>query len=455
MNLRCSSFGVTHSIGENAIARNRLLDAVRSFAIFGMLLRNIYVFGMPSTAYAVPIFWSGEATAEILAFGFVELFVDGSMRTLFSILFGATALMLLSSGSNQSIERIDRYFWRLLTLLAVGLVHSYLLLSTIDILFVYGVLGLLIFPLRNYTPRKLLNLALAGMLFSAALATLDFSHEFEIYSDQQTTHNIEEVDVRFVQASASGALLPVSTNGAESSAQRLEEGWVVEILERQSDYLVQVFLSFESSLHNHTIELFRSHLLDVGVMILIGMALFKLGFLSGDLSTKHYICVCIASYSLGLFINGWELIASYPGLFVDLELPDYSSMTYDVGRLAVAMGHLSFFAILFRSRPHLMVFRLLGAAGRMPLTNYLLQTLICIHIFFGFGFGLFGSLSHGDLLMLAITIGLFQLLGSIIYLRFFRQGPVEWLLSKCSQQTRSRAGQHSPDANQQDAVSPL
>ena len=76
------------------------------------------------------------------------------------------------------------------------------------------------------------------------------------------------------------------------------------------------------------------------------MALFKLGFLSGDLSTKHYICVCIASYSLGLFINGWELIASYPGLFVDLELPDYSSMTYDVGRLAVAMGHLSFFAII-------------------------------------------------------------------------------------------------------------
>ena len=142
--------------------RIEVVDAVRGLAVIGMLLRNVFVFGMPATAFAAPLVWSGEGLFDISSWVFVEMAVDGSMRALFCMLFGASALMILQKSETSQIAA-DGYHRRMMWLMAFGLIHSYILLSTIDILFAYGILGLMLYPLRNLQPRNLLLAAGAGL----------------------------------------------------------------------------------------------------------------------------------------------------------------------------------------------------------------------------------------------------------------------------------------------------
>ena len=204
----------------------------------------------------------------------------------------------------------------------------------------------------------------------------------------------------------------------------------MEITERQLGYLANVAMLAESSLHNHSLEILRTHLIDVGSTILIGMALFRLGIITGARSTRFYLVLGAVFYLVGHALNGLEILAELPGMVFGLVVNDYATVTYDVARTSMALGHLSVLILMTRVSQLATVSRLLASVGRLALTNYLLQTLICISLFFGFGVGLFGEFRHSELIVIALTIAVAQIVLSSAYVAYFSLGPLEWLLRK-------------------------
>lgn len=139
-----------------AEGRLQLLDALRGLAALGILWRNIFVFGLPTVAFTLPDEWGLSTAANVFSWLFVVIFVDGTMRGLFSMLFGATAVIIMASHERNpgGVFAADLYFRRLMWLVAFGLVHGYLLLWPYDVLYVYGLLGMFLFVFRNMSGAR-------------------------------------------------------------------------------------------------------------------------------------------------------------------------------------------------------------------------------------------------------------------------------------------------------------
>src|SRR5690349_22995002 len=138
-----------------------ILDAIRGVALCGILILNIYYFARPEPA-AFNLNVYQETSAPNVAWWYLTNFlVEGSFRALFSMLFGAGAILLISRLEIKSgIGAADIYYKRLIWLLIFGLINAYVLLWPGDILYSYALCGLFIFPLRNSTPKLLIALAI-------------------------------------------------------------------------------------------------------------------------------------------------------------------------------------------------------------------------------------------------------------------------------------------------------
>ena len=160
-------------------------------------------------------------------------------------------------------------------------------------------------------------------------------------------------------------------------------------------------------------------------MMLIGMALQKLDVFSGRKSAGYYGLIMAVGYLVGLVTNGLETRATINGGFEMSVLFD-TWVTYDLGRLGMASGHMGLILLICRTDFIPRTTKTLAAVGRMALTNYIMQTLICITLFNGFGFALFGELQRHQLYYVVFAIWAFQLLVSPIWLHYFKFGPLEW-----------------------------
>jgi uncharacterized protein len=164
-----------------------------------------------------------------------------------------------------------------------------------------------------------------------------------------------------------------------------------------------------------------------GGMMLLGMALFKLGVFSAVRSDRFYVTLIVLAVVVGLPVvmygvhqnvaAGWE--ARY-GLFVGREYNCWAS-------ILVSLGWVSAIMLVCRRNVLAELRRRLAAVGRMALTNYLFQTVICTTIFYGHGFGLFGRVERPGQIAIVLAVLALQLLLSPVWLRFFRFGPAEWL----------------------------
>ena len=133
------------------------IDTLRGVALLGILLMNIVVFGLPENAYDDPTIAGGH-TGLNLAFWYAnQIFFEGKMRTLFSMLFGAGVVLLTLRAEERGggLRARGIYYRRTLWLVVFGLLHAYFIWMG-DILYYYGVVGLMLFPLRKLRPAALL-----------------------------------------------------------------------------------------------------------------------------------------------------------------------------------------------------------------------------------------------------------------------------------------------------------
>lgn len=400
-------------------SRIESLDVLRGFALLGILLLNIIGFGMLSPSYSNPGFdLIGSSALNIGGWLTVELFAEGAMRCLFSILFGAG--VVLFTDTKAGWVHYKRTFW----LLMFGFVNAYILVWSGDILVVYAVAGALLYLARNRSAKSLFTLAgILILLMSLLHAMMAFG-----------LGEAEKAHQRVVAAEASGdEISKVDQEAAQSwldfiSDFELNDSDVkAEIAARTDSYLSVFSWTAGENAEVYAFVLPVFLLWDALAMMMLGMALYKTGVLQATRSRAFYTKLMVVGIALGLLINGYEINRAISSNFDVFATFAQMQPTYHLGRMAMALGYIGLLCLICQSnRLHAFTSRL-AVVGRMALTNYLMQSLICAVIFTGLGFGLLGDWQRVELYGVVIAIWVFQTWFSAFWLERYRFGPLEWV----------------------------
>lgn len=447
-----------------AYGRHALMDAGRGFAILGILWLNIFIFALPLDALGIPGMWGetmwGPIDPNVEVWRFIGIAVDGVMRAMISILFGATALILLTraEAAGSGLAALDPWFRRQMALIAFGIIHAYLLLWPYDILFLYGLFGLFLFPVRNWSPRRLWVAAALMMVVSAVQGGAEISPLLEQRVEMRDTFSKEEVignragkplreqiDPSAIDQGTTQGIAPspeepaMPGDDSETQMRQIMESIESEIIERQQGYVDNVISLAPVSFEEQTSEVLRHHILDVYTFMLIGMALLKTGFLTGGWSLPAYRRLAlgglVAGTAIGWFTGSRFADGSTAAMLSDGLLP----YVYDIRRLCFVFGFFSLIALLLASGRARWLTDRLEACGRLALTLYIGQTVTCMILFLGFGFGLFGRLEHIEVAAIALVMTAVQLFGAPLWTSAFGQGPLERLLRRITHGKEEKA----------------
>jgi uncharacterized protein len=407
-----------------AAGQDRLehLDVIRGVALFGILLINITVFGLPK-AYNDPTIWGGATGANLWSWIVVSLFFEGTQRGLFSILFGASTILLAASLTARTRhDAADLFLRRSLWLMVFGLLHAYFVLWTQEILFCYGLTALCVYTFRTLNPRPLLVIAAGGVLLGTLLNVYDARAAIDAHARASAAGtarvsgvaltDAQKEDIKAWQAIESDIKPDRATIDKDLAAYR---GSYADIFAYQLPINVyyQTWFNYR-------------FFFDVFAPMLIGMALLKTGVLTLERPNAVYAGMAVAGYGIGLAVNAFELKTIMGGQFSALS-QIRTWPTYDIGRVATTIGHLGALLLLCRAGALPSLRRRLAAVGQMALTNYVMVSIVCAAIFYGFGLGLYGRLERHQLYYVVAGIAAFQLIASPLWLARYRFGPLEWL----------------------------
>lgn len=406
-----------------ASSRIDALDALRGLAVLGIFIINIIGFGLPEIAFNNPKAAGGEGVLNFGLWTFTTVFVEGSMRGLFSLMFGAGVVLFTARAAypDGPIRIADLFYRRTIWLIVFGLAHAFLLLMPGDILLIYGIAGLLLFPFRILSAKKLAALALA---FLAGLTLLSLGEELEETELGLQAAAIEE------RADAGAELSETEEQTLAEWEKAYEANWPAqEELEAQIASRTgspgTVFLS-----NANIVAMYSSigdllwWVSDAFMMMLFGMALYKWRVITAERSLNFYAAMALVGYGIGLGFRIWAVAGRWEA--------DFSPMLWawgafdQVGRVAMTFGHIGFFFVLWKFAASTLPMRALTAAGRMALTNYISQTVIANLIFTGVGLGLYGAVDRISIYAMMAAIWLAQLTFSMWWLARFRFGPLEW-----------------------------
>ena len=397
------------------------LDVLRGFALLGILLLNIIGFGLLSPSYSNPGFdLVGASSWNIATYVGIELLAEGAMRGLFSILFGAGIVLFASGESGKGAWlHYKRTFW----LMVFGLINAYLLLWNGDILVTYALAGAVLFLFRNLSPRSLaISAGLFFVLISLVYAGFSFGlSEARVAAEQ-------------VAASDSQASLPEELRRGAEAWHDFESDWdpdqaamFDELAARRGSYGSAFKWNLVKNEEVYTLLVPLFLFWDALAMMLLGMSLYKYGVLRGDRSSAFYIKLMTFGFLVGVSFNSYEIYRAIASNFDILETFAQLQWSYHFGRLGLSLGYIGLLLCCIDSGLMSGLKARLAAVGRMALTNYLLQSLICALIFTGAGFAMVGELERFELYPVVIAIWVFQLWISPLWLRYYRFGPAEWL----------------------------
>jgi uncharacterized protein len=235
---------------------------------------------------------------------------------------------------------------------------------------------------------------------------------------------------------AEGKELDRDTKGAVKEWEEIQEKRSAESINYHNEsmrkgYFDVVAFNAPAVFEWKTYGPYRYDVWDVLCMMLIGIALYKWKILSGEKSSRFYIVMTLIGYSIGLTINYFETSHILNNNFSYLSFYE-TNTTYYLGRLGVSMGHIGVIMLFSKMNILNIIKHALSCVGKMALTNYLMHSLICMIVFTGVGFGMFGRLQRYELLYVVFSIWIFQLIISPIWLKYFHYGPVEWVWRRLS-----------------------
>lgn len=407
--------------------RIRALDVLRGFALFGIFMVNLPFFALPLMQVLQDPGLADAPVGEQLAWAFVRTFFQYKFVSLFSLLFGiGFAVQLVRARARHASDRafLGRYALRLGVLLAFGLIHG-LLLWYGDILTFYAVLGVSLIIFGFLSARALIGLSAGALVVAIVLGVGCGSMQFiaEGFMGEEYEQRLAEAEVvaasedaprghDAMQQAQYEPINPIWMN-AETIAYR-HGPFSDAFLFRSASFGFSIFFAMFG---------FGWHVL---AMFLLGAALMKLDFFASHRQTWHRNLAMIA-LPVGLAL---EALVSLQAWFSGFD-PSWMSLVMhlvtEIGSVSLCLGYVGLICLAVSGGWLRPLAAGLAAVGRMSLTNYLLQTAIATSLMYWWGLGWFGQVNRVQMIGLAVVIFIGQIVFSVLWLRVFQTGPLEWL----------------------------
>ena len=387
--------------------RINAIDVLRGFALLGILLMNIISFAMPDSAYFNPKAFAGTEKANEYVYSLMHVFADQKFMALFSILFGASVMLLiqkfLEKGKHPLVNHLIRNSW----LLVFGLLHGVFLWAG-DVLMVYAILSFALYFFHPLPPKWQFGLGLMIFLIPS-LFSLGVQGELENLDDIS-----QKTIAQYWQPGKDKINEDLALFRSENTLQQVQRITDTYYPDNDGQDLIDI-----------------SVIVDVFArafgMMLIGMALFRWKVITGERSDRFYWYLVKVGFGVGL-----------PLALLGLGFSIYYSWdwryTMFIGRIPnnlatpfISFAYIALVMLWCKSQYMSGLRKKFAAVGRMALSNYIGQTVISILIFYGIGFGLYGTLNRPMLLLIVVLIWCMQLWFSIGWMNHFYYGPLEWL----------------------------
>jgi len=381
------------------------LDIIRGFALLGVLIANMAWFSSPALYLEVlgKNMWTGFW--DTATFSFINLFVQGKFYSIFSFLFGLGFAIFFERAKERTEKPRRLFYRRLFVLLFIGLIHAFFIWHG-DILVTYALLGFLLPLFFNRKPKTLLIWAIA--LFSVLILFL-----LLLQGLMALTRMVDEN----LLANTMQELYVMMTAGVKSSMHAYAHGTFSEIMTQRTADVLLVY----------------SNIFATVFMI---FPLFLFGLYAGK---KHIfqnieanLSLIKKTWKLGLIIG---LAMSIVKFIAKSQMAGDQTSFYSVvhvgagllGDTGLALFIITSIVLLCRNKEWLLKLKPLTYIGRMPLSNYLFQSIVCTTIFYSYGFGLYGKVGAASGLILAIGIFIIQIFISKYWLKYYQFGPMEWI----------------------------
>jgi len=397
------------------------LDVLRGIAVMGILLMNMAGFALPQAAYLNPAAYGGADGANLAVWAVSFVLVDGKMRALFSLLFGASMLLVIDRAEQAGRHGVPVHLRRMGWLFAIGLVHAYLIWSG-DILVPYAIVGTLACAHVGRSTRHQVALALIllvgqWLLLWSLLSALAATHEAAVAADA-TLAAIQKWRGIADQIGIPGPTALAHALGTYRGSypailhDRVGQNWATPFLQ----------------------------LIDIGpetlALMLLGMAGLESGFLTGAWDRATYRRVAAGAYLVGLPALTFIALATIRSGFDEVATLRNAQLYAAPFRPIVMIGHVSLALLWLGGAGSSWLIERVAAVGRAAFSNYLGTSLIMTTIFYGYGLGLFGRLDRAELYLFVPPAWVAMLLWSKSWLDRFHYGPLEWLWRSLSRGAR-------------------
>ncbi|MBB4839368.1 uncharacterized protein HNP52_002437 [Sphingomonas kyeonggiensis] len=392
-------------------ARIDVLDMLRGLAILGIFYINVPYMAASVWTFSADVRLIGWTAADRDAWWAVNLFFAGTQRCLLEFLFGAGMMVLARKAMEPDgpVAVADLYYRRNLWLLAFGLFDVFVLLWPGDILHIYALAALFLFPFRTLGPKTLVVLGL-GWAVITGLGIPEYGAREYV----ARTELVQKVEAGDPAALTEWRKLETHVPDAQAVAREHaahQGGWLpyAKNAWRYWSYLASEWLVWD--------------VLEAFCTMLIGVALWKWGVIHGLRSARFYLWLMVAGYGFGLtarWIGLAETLSFSPG-------PRSLWITGEFARMAIGLGHLALVNLAVKGRTGAAVLGLFKAPGRMAFSLYFLQQIVGMYILFApWGFNLWGRFGWAEMAAIS-TIGIVALVAfANLWMRHFVSGPLEW-----------------------------
>jgi uncharacterized protein len=409
--------------------RIKTIDMLRGVALLGILLMNIPTFSMAD--YSSEVYRNDPSSGNFWLNAFISVVFEGKMRALFGMVFGAGVLLFTMKKESLGKPVHALFYSRMFWLVVFGLMHAHLLAWWGDILYVYGICGMVVYLFRNVPPKYL-------VLGVPLVAIWGFVSGTRFYQDLR----IKRIAyVEATKAKADNKTLTDTQTKALTEWRQIELTMIPnrEDAQKNTQTMKSDYKTVATYMRTLAWETETKFLLldmwDSLALMFLGLALFKWGFLTGNWSRKDYWKVVWIGYGIGLPLVIYSFyygFINFPNLEANLARMErvsinWVNLIYPFQRILLVMAHVAALILLYKSNIAQSLFKRLGAVGQMAFTNYISHTVICTLFFYGYGLNYFGVLEFYQIYFLVAIIWLFQLILSPIWLKYYYFGPLEWL----------------------------
>jgi uncharacterized protein len=458
-----------HAVSETNAGRNYSLSVITGFAILGLLVTSIWDIG-GFTSQIQAFYYANEHKGNYKLFTAVSILFEGKMSVLLALCFGAgIASLIQKNETKHAVNATDAHIRKQIWLLILGLFVGLVLLFPNDLLFPFGVVGILLFAFAHL-PAK--NLLIVAVLCSLIFAGKNYWY----YADDQIAYNeylaVKKVEKKFAEDSAARSKKFGYDVKKDSASQKaiLVQKMKADSLSKKKDTLTSKqagekakweglvkSLKYDSAKvasdqksmragykkmwysvkdkvqYKESYWMYSIGVWEYAAAMLLGMGLLSIGFFNRRFSASTYLILSLVFIAIGVAMAFFRIhtstmrILDYEKFIKSYAIPFNQFLPFE--KLLMAVGYASLLLWMLKLAVLKWVNEVFAAVGKMALTNYLLQVIIAAFWFYGYGMGFYGRFVQWELYAAVAEITMVQIVFSVFWLRYYKQGPAEWGLS--------------------------